>query len=68
MLKQETSQKGNVVELSNDWQQVGGLLDNVLSRLQVVPAGSGAVSAVGQGEKKQKQAARRAPCYARQAA
>ena len=38
MLKSKDPRKGDVVELSNDWQQVGGLLGNVMNRLQVVPA------------------------------
>ena len=36
MLKNETPGKGDVVELRDDWQQVGSLLGPVLSRLKVV--------------------------------
>ena len=35
MLKNETPGKGGVVELRDDWQQVGSLLGPVLSRLKV---------------------------------
>ena len=38
MQKSKAQNQSNVVELTNDWQQVGGVLGNVMSRLQVVPA------------------------------
>jgi len=38
MKKSKAQCQSNVVELNNDWQQVGGVLGNVMSRLQVVPA------------------------------
>ncbi len=38
MKNSKTPRHSNVVEMSNDWQQVGGALGQMMSRLQVVPA------------------------------
>ena len=71
MLNSKVQKNADVVELTNDWQQVGGLLGNVMANLKVVPVAAshetGPVQSVT-GNKYQNRQPERAHCPVRKAA
>ena len=60
MLKSKPLQSAEVVELRNDWQQVGGVLGNVMANLKVVPVAKSKASNCSQEKQPQMRNIRKA--------